>query len=118
MFNQTLLQGYVKNNMAKKAIDLFYQVNIPDKIIVTILFNACAQLGTKEALNVAKAVSEQIPKSFYSNSYVLPSLLDVLMKCGEVTEAELLFNTSRNKDLSMYGTMMKGNSYSIHDHGQ
>jgi hypothetical protein len=49
-----------------------------------------------------------MPKSFYSNPYLLTSLLDALMKCGDIINAQSLFDTSTNKSLGMYGAMMKG----------
>ncbi|CAF4706317.1 unnamed protein product, partial [Rotaria magnacalcarata] len=52
-----------------------------------LLFNSCAQLKTKEALDLVKKISKQIPKSFYSNPRLLTSLLDALMKCGDVAHA-------------------------------
>ena len=33
------------------------------------------------------------------------------MKCGDVTDAELLFDKSNEKALPMYGAMMKGKNY-------
>ncbi len=78
---------------------------------ITVLFNACAQLGTDEALNLTKKVSKKIPKSFYSNPYLLTSLLDALMQCGDVEYAQSLFDASTKKVMSMYGAMMNGNNY-------
>ena len=97
--------------MTHKAIDLFNQIKDPSEVNIIILFNACAQLRTKEALDLAKKVSREMPKSFHSNPRLLASLLDALMKCGDVTDAELLFDKSNEKILSMYGAMMKGDTY-------
>jgi hypothetical protein len=102
--------GYIKNNLANKAIDLFNQIKNPDELNITVLFNACAQLRTDEALSLVKKISKDIPKSFYSNPRLVTSLLDALMKCGDVQHAELLFDTSRTKILPMYGAMMNGNN--------
>ncbi|CAF3783868.1 unnamed protein product [Rotaria sordida] len=99
---------YIRNNQANKAIDVFNKIKNPDEIIVNLLFNACAQLSTNEALTLVNHVSSQMPKSSYSNTRLLTSLLDVWMKCGDVTNAELLYNKSTKKTLSMYGAMMKG----------
>ena len=96
--------------MSNKAIELYNEIKNPDVVIIILLFNACAQLGTIEALNLTKQILLQIPKSFYSNPRLLTSLLDALMKCGDVTYAESLFNTSTKKTSSMYGAMMKGNN--------
>ncbi|CAF1606549.1 unnamed protein product, partial [Rotaria magnacalcarata] len=103
-----MMKGYVDNNLPEKAIDLFNKVENPDDININLLFNACAQLKTKEALNLVKKVSKEIPKSLYSNPHLLTSLLDALMKCGDVADAESLFYTLKEKVLPMYGAMMKG----------
>ena len=111
VFIKIFFRGYVKNNMAEKAIDLFNQIENPDEILVNALFNSCAQLETKEALAVAKKVAKEMPKSVYSNPYILTSLLDALMKCGDIADAQSLFAASTNKVLPMYGAMMKGNDF-------
>ncbi|CAF4618135.1 unnamed protein product, partial [Rotaria magnacalcarata] len=103
-----MMKGYVDNNLPEKAIDLFNEVENPDEVNINLLFNACAQLKTKEALDLVKKISKQIPKSFYSNPRLLTSLLDALMKCGDVAHAEALFCSSKEKVLPMYGAMMKG----------
>jgi len=94
--------------MSNKAIDLFKEIKNPDHVIFILLFNACAQLGTADALNLTKKISKDIEKSIYSNVRLLTSLLDALMKCGDVTYAQSLFNTSSKKPIEMYGAMMKG----------
>ena len=97
--------------MAEKAIDLFNQIENPDEILINLFFNACAQLGTKETLVLTKKVAREMPKTFYSNPYILSSLLDALMKCEDVAHAQSLFDASANKVLPMYGAMMKGSNH-------
>ncbi|CAF1316455.1 unnamed protein product [Rotaria magnacalcarata] len=103
-----MMKGYVDNNLPEKAIDLFNKIQNPNDVHMILLFNSCAQLKTKEALDLVKRISKQIPKSFYSNPRLLTSLLDSLMKCGDVAHAESLFYGSKEKVLPMYGAMMKG----------
>ncbi|CAF4242007.1 unnamed protein product, partial [Adineta steineri] len=108
-----MMKGYMENNQPNKAIDLFNKIKKPDGFILSILFNICAQLGTNEALDLVKKVSQEMPKSFYSNPYILSSLLDALIKCEDVKNAELLFDKCTNKVLPMYGAMM--NAYNKED---
>ncbi|CAF1055985.1 unnamed protein product [Adineta steineri] len=56
---------------------------------------------TAEASNLAERVSKTILQLFYSNPHLLTSLLDALMKC-----AQLLFNRSTSKILSIYEATM------------
>jgi hypothetical protein len=111
MFYQNLHAGYVHNDLPNKALDIFNEIRYPDETIIIVLFNACAQLRTKASLDLVKKVLLEIPKSFHSNPRLLTSLLDALMKCGDVQNAELLFTKSTNKVLPMYGAMMKGNNH-------
>ena len=94
--------------MPNRAIELFNQIKHPSDVNLIVLFNACAQLRTLEALNLTRKVSKEMPNTFYSNLRLLTSLLDALMKCGDVTTAESLFDKSNEKALSMYRVMITG----------
>ena len=100
--------GYIQNDQAIKAIDIFKQIKDPNEVNILLLFNACAQLQNEEALHLVKQVAEQMPQSYYSNSTLVNSLLDALMKCGDVESAQSLFDQAENKTLHMCGAMMKG----------
>lgn len=92
--------------MAERAIDLFHQINDPDEVNFLILFNACAQLKTKEALDIAKTVAKQVPQLNYSNPRLSSSLLDVYTKCGDIPSAETLFANMVEKSSENYGVLM------------
>ena len=94
--------------MPEKATELFKQVENPNEIIRMLLFNACAQLRTDEALRLVKSVVLTMPESSYKDLYLVTSLLDALMKSGDVASAQSLFDASERKVDSMYGAMMKG----------
>jgi hypothetical protein len=87
-------------------MDLFNEINNPDAVIYILLFNACAQIGTTEALNITKKNSKDVSKSLCLNPRLSTSLLDALMKCDGLTYAESFFNASKNKIVYMYGAMM------------
>ncbi|CAF1673177.1 unnamed protein product, partial [Adineta ricciae] len=103
-----MMKGYVENNQMNKTIDLFKQIREPNDVIMIVLFNACAHLRTKESLDIIKQALRRMPKSYYSNPRLLTSLLDALMKCKAVEDAEKLFGTVPRKTSPMYGAMMKG----------
>ena len=93
--------------MPNEAIRLFKEIKDPNDVNVILLFNACAQLGTPEALSVVNAISANIPKSFSSNPRINNSLLDAFIKCGDLVSAEKLFNTIDRSAIS-YGNLMSG----------
>ena len=102
--------GYVKNKQANKAIDLFHQMEKHNHVIYILLFNACAQLQTKEALDLVKQVSSNMPKSYQLDPNLITSLVDALNKCGDVEGAEAWFDQTKSKHLSLCNAMMKGRS--------
>ncbi|CAF2105202.1 unnamed protein product, partial [Rotaria magnacalcarata] len=103
-----MMKGFIINNSSKQAIDLFNEIKDPNEIIITLFFNACAQLGTEKELLLLKSISSKISNSFYSDPYVVTSLIDAFMKCGDVTSAKALFDRSSKKTTPVYGAMMKG----------
>ena len=86
---------------------LFNHIKDPNDVNVLLLFNACAQLATPEALSVVNAISSSIPKSLFSNPRLNNSLLDAFIKCGDLVRAEKLFNTIDRSAIS-YGNLMSG----------
>ncbi|CAF4168540.1 unnamed protein product, partial [Rotaria magnacalcarata] len=49
-----MMKGYIKNKQANKAIALFNEIQNPNDVHMILLFNSCAQLKTKEALDLVK----------------------------------------------------------------
>ena len=97
----------MKNNLAKRAIDLFGDIEHPNEIVVILLFNACAQLETAEALDLTKKVAKEMLESFYANPRISSSLLDALIKCGDISSAEILFS-KMTKSSANYAVLMGG----------
>lgn len=100
--------GYIKNKQPNKAIDLFKHIQVPNDIILLILFNACAQVPSDEVLRLVKDVSSRMPSSYRNNPSLITTLIDVLMKCQDVSSAVFIFETIKQPTLFMYAAMMKG----------
>ena len=100
----------MKNDEAGKAIDLFHRIENPNDVILNQMLNACALLRTDEALTLVKKTALDAKPSFYSNRFLMTSLLDALIKCGDVKSAESLFSEMKKKTVEMYGAMMNGDS--------
>ncbi|CAF1049834.1 unnamed protein product [Adineta steineri] len=98
-----MMNGYLENNMEQRAIDLFFQIEKPNEIILNIFFNACAQLKTKNALNLAKNVFDQL---IIKSNDLLYSVLNMFIKCDDLKNAEILFDRI-DRDIIAYGSMMK-----------
>ena len=101
--------GYVENNMTEKALDLFERMPLaPDNVVYTIVLNACAQLANDRAKIIGKKLVDQMLNKFQHDSYLDSSAIHMLMKFGDVTGAEALFEMIKKKNTVLYGAMMKG----------
>ncbi|CAF1673701.1 unnamed protein product [Adineta ricciae] len=103
-----MMKGYIKNEMSTKAIDLFKQIKDPNDVIITLLFNACAQLPSEQSLSLVKAVWKKYQNASLLHDHALTALIDAFMKCRDVKGAETIFHKLPHKVLPMYGAMMKG----------
>ncbi|CAF4341292.1 unnamed protein product, partial [Rotaria sordida] len=72
--------------------------------IITQALKACTQIGD---LRRGSTIHHLIPSRIKDNSYILTSLIHLYMQCGDVTRAQLLFDSTSKKILQMYGAMMK-----------
>ena len=106
--------GYVKQQMFQKAVDLFRQIEKPDEVSTLLLFNAGAQLQTKETLDLVTKVSSKMPSSFYSHAYLISSLIDAFMKHGQVKMAETVFRRQEYGDLSINTSVLAGDFVQVH----
>ena len=104
---QSFSSGYIRNNQAQKAIDLFHEIENPDEVNVMLFFNACAHPTSAQALDLVKKLWKEMPESYHSNSHLTASLLDALIKCGDCSSAEILFATMK-ESVENYGNLMSG----------
>ncbi len=96
--------------MPEKVLDLFDEMSIkPDEVTLTLLFNACTQVGDERAKKIGKKLLDQMSNNFQSTNNKLNSALHMSMKFGDVKRAEHVFNLIKNKDSISYGLMINGN---------
>jgi pentatricopeptide repeat protein len=104
-----MMQGYVINDLSEKALDLFEDLNMePNANIYAILYSACASLCNDRAVRLAKKSLEHMPKIFLDDIVLTGSVLQMLMKFGEVEEATRLFSRINKCDMNTYGIMLNG----------
>ncbi|CAF3185819.1 unnamed protein product [Rotaria sp. Silwood2] len=104
-----MMKGYVENNMSEKALDLFEQIPFSlNDVCYIVIFNACVQLLNDCAKQIGTKLLELMPKHFYNNNVLITSVIDMLMKFGDVTTAEHFFQMNKKKILVTYRAMMNG----------
>ena len=90
-------------------MDLFESLpEPPDGASQAIACNACASLCNERAIQLGYRVIGDMPQIRKSNPSLVGSLLNMLMKFGQVDDAEHLFESLEKKTLAIYGTMMQG----------
>ncbi|CAF2047183.1 unnamed protein product [Rotaria magnacalcarata] len=96
--------------MPTKVLDLFDEMNIePNQAILAALFSACSRVANDRAMKIGRKLLNRIPKNFLNDDKLLTSAINILMRFGDVSSAENLFQTIKKKDIVAYGAMMKGN---------
>ena len=107
--NLHLFLGYVDDGMADKALDMFEQLSVPpDNVLLTILFRACASLGHERAIQLGNRVYRDIRTNDKNDNILLGSMLHMLMKFGQVKDAENLFSQIKEPTVQICGVMMHG----------
>ena len=108
----TMMQGYVINDRPEKALDLFEDLPMePDRMSYAIVYSACASLCNDRATRLAKKCLGEMPKSFLDDIVLLGSILQMMLKFGEVEEATRLFSRINKCNMNIYGIMLNGYNF-------
>ncbi|KAK3412149.1 hypothetical protein EUGRSUZ_I00931 [Eucalyptus grandis] len=110
----SLMSMHVQTKNSNKAVDAFCQLLHmgleADHVTVLILISASAQLTIA---NLAHSVlSYVIRKGFVKDIAINNSLIDLYARCGNLSIARDLFNSSNEKDLVSWSVMI--NAYGMH----
>jgi pentatricopeptide repeat protein len=105
----SVILGYVFNGMPEKVLQMFDRMSVqPDEVIATLLFNACAKVTDPYSIGLGKGLLNQLSAAFFEDKILVNSAIDMLMKFGEVNEAERLFSCMKKPDTDSYGIMVNG----------
>lgn len=97
------------NGTPEKALDLYEQITEkPDDVLYSVMFSACAAICDARAIELGNKLLRQIPMVEKKNIVFTGSVLNMLMKFGQVKDAEKLFQSLENKDQVTLGAMIQG----------
>uniref|UniRef100_A0A0D9WPR1 Pentacotripeptide-repeat region of PRORP domain-containing protein n=1 Tax=Leersia perrieri TaxID=77586 RepID=A0A0D9WPR1_9ORYZ len=112
-----ILSACVQCKHAGIAFDYFRQMRFlnvkTDAVTILALISACSQLGKAYLAECVTAITLQ--KGFDGTIIVLNALTDMHSRCGNISFARKLFDSSTKKDSVSWSTMI--NSYSMHGDG-
>jgi pentatricopeptide repeat protein len=104
-----MMNGYNINGLPDKALDLFDQAtSMLNANLYTIMYSTCAALSNERAITFGKGLLDKMPKTLNDNLIVMGSAIHMLMKFGQVQEAECLFSQMTKPDAASYGVIMNG----------
>ncbi|CAF4838862.1 unnamed protein product [Rotaria sp. Silwood1] len=105
-----MIKGYEKNEEYEKALDLYEQMSFkPNNVTYTIVFNICTQLANDRSKKIGKNLFELILTHDHQyDDFLLTSATNMLMKFGDVKNAERIFRLIRDKNIITYTIMING----------
>nr|XP_020149953.1 pentatricopeptide repeat-containing protein At5g39350 [Aegilops tauschii subsp. strangulata] len=113
-----ILSACVQCKLADIAFDFFRQMcflNVnPDAVTMLALISACSQIGKAD---LAECVTALLLKNGFGGSlFVVNALIDMHSRCGSISFARELFDSSGAKDSVTWSAMI--NSYGLHGDGK
>ncbi|KAK9269922.1 hypothetical protein L1049_025495 [Liquidambar formosana] len=110
----SIISGYAQNGFCEEALELFAKMQTegfePDEVTIASVLSACAQLGL---LDAGKEVHHMINrKGIQLNQFVLNALVDMYAKCGDLSNARLIFEGMPQRNNACWNAMISG--FSIH----
>ncbi|XP_038699922.1 putative pentatricopeptide repeat-containing protein At3g15130 isoform X2 [Tripterygium wilfordii] len=108
----TMIAGYTATGYGEKAILLFREMQehgeVPDEFTFTSTLKACSGLGAIREGNQIHAhlITTGFPCSVKTT--ITGALIDVLVKCGNLTEARKLFDRIEQKNVISWSSLILG----------
>ncbi|KAL6842648.1 hypothetical protein ACP4OV_027492 [Aristida adscensionis] len=104
----TLIDGFVQNQKHKEALRMFEEMIsngvTPDAVTFVSVLSACTQLGDlQQGRDFHNYINNH---GICCDSILTNSLINMYAKCGDMAEAEVVFQTMRQRDVVSWTTMV------------
>ncbi|KAL6882041.1 hypothetical protein ACP4OV_011513 [Aristida adscensionis] len=110
-----IMSGFAKTDEGEKVIDCFRTMlrenTRPNDATLAISLSVCSDLTS---IGCGLQLHSWAIKSGWNNSVVSSALVDMYVKCGSITEAEVVFSELETRDQVAWNTIICG--YSHHGH--
>ncbi|KAK7350756.1 hypothetical protein VNO77_09684 [Canavalia gladiata] len=108
-----MVRVYAENDCPEQALELLYELQAqgmkPDAMTIMSLLPVCTQMASVHLLSQCHGY---IIRSCFEDLHLKGGLLDAYAKCGIISCAYKIFQSSANKDLVMFTAMIGG--YAMH----
>ncbi|KAJ4967728.1 hypothetical protein NE237_014429 [Protea cynaroides] len=105
-----MISGYVKMGRYREGLDLFKKMQVAgiktDKITMTTLLSACANLG---ALDQGRWIHAYIDRNKIEiDAHLSTALVDMYAKCGRIDISFKVFRSSQDKKVFLWNAILGG----------
>ncbi|CAF0944362.1 unnamed protein product [Adineta ricciae] len=105
----TLFKGLISMKKSKEVLNLYEQNKLKlDEGVFVMVSKACSEICDDRARRIGKQLIVNLLEDLKGSGKVMNSTIFMLMKFGNVVEAEQLFRQMKHKTIYTYGAMMKG----------
>jgi hypothetical protein len=95
--------------MPEKVLDMFPHISVKgDKVIMVLLFNACAKHVNEQSKTLGKETLRRLNTDFLRHQNLINAALDMLLKFGDINDAEHFFQSAKTTNEETCGMMMQG----------
>ncbi|GMI65183.1 mitochondrial RNA editing factor 29 [Hibiscus trionum] len=110
MIWSAMIAAYARTRYTDHAFDLFVKMRdngvTPNQVTMATMLSLCAEVG---AHDMGKWVHTVIRRQVVKMDTILKTaLLEMYAKCGDIDGAWKLFREAKDRDISMWNTMMAG----------
>ncbi|XP_027358864.1 putative pentatricopeptide repeat-containing protein At5g59200, chloroplastic [Abrus precatorius] len=105
-----MIDGLVRNGEFNRGLEMFREMQVqgvkPNEVTFVCVLSACSQLG---ALELGRWIHAYMRKcNVKVNRFVVGALINMYSRCGDIDQAEALFDEMKMKDVSTYNSMIGG----------
>ncbi|XP_010535274.1 PREDICTED: putative pentatricopeptide repeat-containing protein At1g17630 [Tarenaya hassleriana] len=114
----SIIRGCATRGRGMESLELFRKMQfsnvLPNSVTVCCILSTCAELT---AFSLGREVHGHIIRTLAGDNILVQNgLVNMYMKCGSLSEGDMIFEVMTEKDLTSWNTMISG--YGIHGHGE
>ena len=105
-----MIDGLVRNGESNRALEVFRNMQredvMPNEVTIVCVLSACSELG---ALQLGRWVRSYMDKHRIElNHFVGGALINMYSRCGDIDEAQRVFEQMKEKNVITYNSMIMG----------
>ncbi|KAJ6403822.1 hypothetical protein OIU84_012088 [Salix udensis] len=105
-----MIDGLVRNGESNRALEVFRNMQrekvMPNEVTIVCVLSACSELG---ALQIGRWVHSYMDKhGIELNHFVGGALINMYSRCGDIDEAQRVFEQMKEKNVITYNSMIMG----------